>query len=87
MLGQSIPGNILLLALTTQRLDAHFLARQLFVANGYGGTSIRDIADATREQSVATNEMARSAEEVNRMTAETDVAADPAASPTCTGAA
>ena len=36
--------------------------------------SIRDIAEATREQSVATNEMARAAEDVNRMTAETDQA-------------
>ena len=37
-------------------------------------TSIRDIAEAPREQSVATNEMARAAEEVNRMTMETDQA-------------
>ena len=35
-------------------------------------TSIRDIAESTHEQSVATNEMARAAEEVNRMTVETD---------------
>ena len=37
-------------------------------------SSIRDIAEATHEQSVATNEMARAAEEVNRMTIETDQA-------------
>ncbi|MEI7430182.1 MAG: methyl-accepting chemotaxis protein [Betaproteobacteria bacterium] len=37
-------------------------------------TSIRDIAEATREQSIATNEMARAAEEVNNMTLENDQA-------------
>ncbi|MBV5337593.1 MAG: methyl-accepting chemotaxis protein, partial [Deltaproteobacteria bacterium] len=37
-------------------------------------TSIRDIAEATREQSIATNEMARAAEEVNSMTLENDQA-------------
>lgn len=37
-------------------------------------SSIRDIADATHEQSVATTEMARAAEEVNRMTLEADQA-------------
>ena len=36
--------------------------------------SIRDIAESTREQSVATNEMARAAEDVNRMATETDSA-------------
>ena len=41
---------------------------------------IRDIAEATREQSAATNEMARAAEQVNRMTTETDVAVQSAAS-------
>ncbi|NSL55918.1 methyl-accepting chemotaxis protein [Uliginosibacterium aquaticum] len=40
---------------------------------------IRDIAEATREQSAATNEMARAAEQVTRMTTETDVAVQSAA--------
>jgi len=35
---------------------------------------IRDIAEATREQSAATNDMARAAEQVTRMTSETDAA-------------
>ncbi|GAB7128633.1 methyl-accepting chemotaxis protein [Silvimonas sp. JCM 19000] len=34
--------------------------------------SIRDIADATREQSIATTDMAKAAEQVNRLSTETD---------------
>lgn len=40
---------------------------------------IRDIAEATREQSAATNDMARAAEQVTRMASETDVAVQSAA--------
>ena len=36
--------------------------------------TIRDIADATREQSIATTEMARAAEVANHMAIETDQA-------------
>ena len=42
------------------------------VEHGIG--AVRDIAEATREQSVATNEMAQAAEQVNRMTLENDQA-------------
>ena len=67
----------------TQRSVALGLSASKSVASEISGiqgevaqvvTSIRDIAEATREQSVATNDMARAAEEVNRMTAETDQA-------------
>jgi methyl-accepting chemotaxis protein len=40
---------------------------------------IRDIAEATREQSAATNDMARAAEQVTRMASDTDVAVQSAA--------